>query len=429
MAQLPPGANPIAFDDQNRLFVALAAFGDGLYEIDPEGVTPPQLLIAAPGGLNGFAFGADGLLYSPQTSTLSVVKIDVDTATIATVAAGFADPTAVDFDSLGRLYVLDSAAGEVVRLDLVQGTRETFARLQPGLDNITFDSHDNLYVTSVHDGSVDRIRPNGRRRTIRRGGMIGSGGVAVLPVGRFGFRDEVWTADFFTLRSFSGQSGRPWRVERSTFDASALTAPHTVAADGDRLILTSWLFGNVQVFDPATGQIELDVRDFALPLNAIRFHGDLIVSELITGAVVRASGSDPSQRTVLASLIVPTGLAAIGGDLFAADAVAGTVHRMVDQGVTLDSPQLVAAGLSQPEGLAALDGDLVVVEAGAGRVSRIDPASGAVSTIAEGLALGAEAPPIVPPTWLFNGIAVGVWGDLYVTGDRNNVLYELRRRP
>lgn len=427
IAQLPPGANPIAFDGQGRLFVGLAAFGDALYELDPDGVAAPRLVLDQPGGLNGFAFGADGLLYSPLTAAGAVVRIDVDAATVETVATGFPDPVAVDFDSHGRLYVADSASGEITRLDVATGAREVFVALRPGLDNLAFDPQDRLYVTSVHDGSVESVRPDGKVRTVSAGGMITAGGIATLPLGAHGGRDEVWVADFFTLRSFDGQSGRPGAVERSVFDTSALTAPHTVAADGGRLLLTSWLFNNVQVFDPATGEISLDVRDFALPLNAIRFQGDLVVAELLSGSVVRADGADPSQRAALATLAVPSGLAAAGDDLWAADWATGLVLQLVDAGGVLAPPRVVASGLANPEGLAVLPGgDLAVVESGAGRVSRIDPATGAVSTIADGLGLGAAPPPLVPPTWIFNGLAVGERGELYVTGDVANVVYELR---
>ncbi len=428
IAQLPPGANPIAFNDEGRLFVGLAAFGDALYELDPEGGEAPRLILDQPGGLNGFAFGADGLLYSPLTSARAVVRIDVDAATVETVVEGLVDPVAVDFDSQGALYAADSATGEISRIDVVTGHHEVFAALRPGLDNLAFDNQDRLYVTSVHDGSVQRIRRNGRVRTVSRGGMITAGGVATLPSGLHGQRDDVWVADFFTLRSFSGVSGRPRRVERSTFDASALTAPHTVAADGDRLLMTSWLFNNVQVFDPASGEITLDLRDFALPLNAIRFGDDLVVAELLTGSVVLASGADPSQRTVLATgLGVPSGLAAQGDHLWAADWAAGELFQLVEAGQVLDPPRLVATGLVQPEGMAVLpDGDLVVVESGAGRVSRVDPETGDISTLADGLGLGAAPPPLVPPTWLFNGVTVGLRGALYVTGDTANVVYKLR---
>ena len=66
------GVNPIAFNAEGRLFVALAFFGDKLYELDPDLVDPPKLLMSGSGvapwpeQLNGFDFGPDGLLYAPR---------------------------------------------------------------------------------------------------------------------------------------------------------------------------------------------------------------------------------------------------------------------------------------------------------------------------------------------------------------------------
>ncbi len=427
VADLPPGPNPIAFNDEGRLFVGLAAFGDGLYEVDPEGIDPPTLLLPID-GLNGFAFGPDGLLYSPQTTTGSVIRIDVDALTVETFATGFTLPVALDFDSGGRLYVNDTAADQIVRIDLATGNREIFAELSDGVDNLAFDARDNLYVTSLLQGSVRKIRPNGRVRTLSRAGMTTPGGVAVLPGGRFGLRDEVWVADFFSLRAFGGVSGREIEFFGTVPQLSELTAPSTVSADGANLILSSWILNAVQVFDPESDQVLLNVPDFAAPLNAIRFQGDLVVAELGTGAVVRADGTDPSIRTTLASgLAVPSGLAATAEDLWVADLIFGTVLHVVDGSGVITPPTVVASGLASPEGLAVLlDGDLLVVEAGAGRVSRIDPFSGTVTPVAENLALGAPPPPLVPPTWLFNGVAVGSRGAAYVTGDVDNVVYKIR---
>lgn len=432
VANLPPGPNPIAFNDEGRLFVGLAAFGDGLYEVDPEGIDPPVLIIPPPPtgslGLNGFEFGPDGYLYSPQTTTGSVVRIDVDAGTITPFATGFILPVALDFDSQGLLYVNDTAADEIVRIDPVTGDREVFVELSDGVDNLAFDAWDNLYVTSLLQGSVRKIRPNGRVRTISRPGMTTPGGVAVLPGGPHGRRDQVWVADFFSLRAFRGGSGREIEFVPTVPGLSALTAPATASADGANLILSSWILNAVQVFEPATGNVLLNVPDFVVPLNAIRFQGDLVVSELGTGSVVRADGTDPSIRTTLASgLAVPTGLAATADDLWVADLVFGTVLHVVDGGGVITPPTVVASGLAGPEGLAVLpDGDLLVVEAGAGRVSRIDPFSGTVTPVAENLGLGAPPPPLVPPTWLFNGVAVGARGHAYVTGDVANVVYKIR---
>lgn len=438
VAKLPLGVNPIAFNSQGRLFVAAVIFNDMLFEIDPEGAMPPRLILDRAGNLNGFAFGPDGLLYSPQASTRSVVRINVDvtgsdSGSIEMMATDFTFPASVDFDSQGRLYVNDSGAGEIVRIELATGHREVVVTLPTGVDNITFDDKDNLFATSLLEGSITQVQPNGRTRLIHRGGVILPGGLTMLPAdpfARHGFAgdEELWLADFFSLRAFNTRSGRQLRMERVIPLTSPLVSPTTVAADGNRLIVTSWLGNAVQVFDVTTSQVLLSLRDFAVPLNAIAFQGDLVVAELGTGSVVRASMTQPAQRTILASgLLAPAGLAATEDDLWVTDHLAGTLLQLIAAGQVLDPPVEVASHLARPEGLATLpDGSLVVVETGAGRVSRVDPATGTVSTIATGLGLGAAPPPAAPPTWIFNGVTANASGTLYVTGDKANVIYELR---
>ncbi|HRE03689.1 MAG TPA: hypothetical protein PLV68_20505, partial [Ilumatobacteraceae bacterium] len=63
------------------------------------------------GGLNGFDFGQDGLLYGPLWFKGEIVAIDVAKAEMTTVARGFRIPAAVNFNSTGTLYVVDTALG------------------------------------------------------------------------------------------------------------------------------------------------------------------------------------------------------------------------------------------------------------------------------------------------------------------------------
>jgi len=167
-------------------------------------------------------------------------------------------------------------------------------------------------------------------------------------------------------------------------------------------------------------------EDFAVPLNAIRFQDDLVVAELATGLVVRLDAGTGERTTLAQGLFVPAGLAASDDDLWVGDWASGVVWQIVADGQVLASPVPVAGGLVQPEGLALdRDGSLLVVESGLGRVTRVDPATGAISPVASGLGLGAPAVPGTPPTWVFNGVAVGATGDIYVSGDVANVVYRL----
>jgi DNA-binding beta-propeller fold protein YncE len=200
----------------------------------------------------------------------------------------------------------------------------------------------------------------------------------------------------------------------------------TVSADGNHLILSSWFGNAVQVWNPETREVLEEHLDFGLPLNAIRFQGDLVVVAGLA-RVVRASAADPAVRVTLADgLKVPAGLAATDDDLWVSERGTGSVLQIVADGEQLSEPMPVATGLSFPEGLAVTPGgNLLVVEAGAGRLSLINTRTGEVSAVAEGLELGAEGTPGMPATWGFNGVAVGQSGAIYVTGDIGSVLYRI----
>jgi sugar lactone lactonase YvrE len=431
VAQFPPGVGAITFSGDGQLFVAWVALddplADALYELDTTGATAPRLIAEDLGGLNAMDFGSDGLLYAPLQAMGQVVRINVDTGAITLLADDFGLPVAAKFDSHGQLYVLDQLRGEVLRVDSATGSKTVIATLAPGLDNLAFDSRDRLFVSSFHDGFIAEIKRDGEVRMVSRGGMIVPGGVAVLPRGPD--RESVFVADVASLRELDARTGKQRSIERTLAGSSALINPLTVAPDGDKLLLSSWFGGAVQIWDPATHAAVATYTDFAAPLNAIRFQGDLVVAELGSGSVVRARAANPTERTALATgLSVPAGLAATEDDLWVSEWASGRVLQLVADGQPLPEPHVVASGLAAPEGLAvASDGSLLVVESAAGRLARIDLRLGLISTMADGLALGAPGIPGLPPTWIFNGVAVGPSGAIYISGDRANVLYCFER--
>lgn len=419
VAQLPLGVNPITFSDDGRLFTALDFLGDGLYEIYLDG-TPPRLIIPNLGWLNGFDFGLDGYLYGPLIQPAKVVKINVDTGEMLDVVTDVWGTAAVKFGPDGMMYFINQPTGEVKRMDLDSGEIELITILPNSLDNLAFDAKGRLFVSSAEDGFIVEVMQNGEVRPVSPGGMIAPGGVAVLSDARG--RDNVFVGDLWVLRQIDGQTGRQMYVERGDMDAV-----HTVAADGTNLIVSSFMNNAVHLYDPSSRSL-IDTRlDFYGPINAIRFQGDLIVSEIGTGMVVRSSG--PGDRQVLATLAIPLGLAATDNDLWVADWILGSVFQLVQDG----NPVMItlASGLVEPEGLAVLpDGNLLVVEAGAGRVSLIDSETGMVTPFVDGLELGGMHLSGLPPFLIFNGIAVSQQtGAIYVSGDEANKLYRIDQRP
>jgi sugar lactone lactonase YvrE len=384
------------------------------------------------GFLNGMDWGRDGRLYAPVWTQGRVVSIDVDSCTnavdpyvqcdIRTVADGFFIPASVKFDRLGRLDAVDQN-GDVVRINVVTGRRELIATLPPGLDNLAFDPTGDLFVSSASDGFVVRIDASGRVTPLLQRGIILPAGVAVVGSAS---QESIYVADAFTLRKYNARTGALLDQDSTFLAFSALQAPATVSADGSALLLTSWLGNAVQVWNPTTKTLLASYTDFAVPLNAIRFQGDIVVAELgSTPGTARVVRQTSSGRVTLAAMAVPSGLAAAGRDLWAADYANGTVLQLVANGVTLSPPIKVATGLKQPEGLAVDQrGRLLVVESGTKRLLRIDPSTRSISVVYTNLKVGLEAPTGAPPTFALSSVAVGPSGAIYISGDEGNLIYK-----
>lgn len=443
VAQLPPGANGITISPDGRIYVNTTILSDTLWEVYPDG-SAPRLIAQNLGFPNAMDVGPDGFIYVPSWIVhKTVLKVNPDTGDTTTAATGFQAPLAVRFDPVGRMHVLDQIAHNIVRVDLATGAKTLVTEVPPNSDNFNFDSEGHLYVSSAEDGAIRRLKNNGILKEINPAGMILPGGLAVRE-GANG-KDELFVGDMFTLRKFevAGNRAKPQEVEHIKFmDPASMITVQSVsnAANGSDLILTTWFFGGgVQIWDPVTHTAVATYRDLAFPLNAIAFDGDIAVAELATGRVIRLS----DRSTLGSGFTIPTGLAAIGEDLYVADFATGIVSKIVDDGTPLPSPMVVAASLSAPEGLTVdTDGGLLVAETGIGRVSKIDVATGTVTTVASNLGFGNN--PVIPfagpptsPTWLsFTTVVVSpTSNDLYVAGDnvtgsprhRVSVIYRIKR--
>jgi len=434
--EVAPGVNPVTFSDDGRLFVGLDFQGDGLYELDPNLVEPPRAIVPyVPdtfplGFLNAFDFGPDGRLYGPSFLFGLVISVDVgepgdpptsdpyNDGTALVVADGFTYPVAAKFGPDGLLYLLDQT-GEVFKINIETGETTLFTTLQPGLDNLAFDSDGNLYVSNADFGWIVELLPSGEARTVREGGMIGPQGLAVLSESN---RDAVYVGDVFRMQKFNGSNGDNETNYKGYLvpQPEKLTMVCSVQADGDNLVVSSIFTNLVQVWNPGADQA-LEEYAMVVPIDAVRVNNEILVSDLGLGGVVKAS--DKSQ---IAPLVVASGLATDGETLWAADRATGQVWQIDFEGGNAQAPVEVASGLMSPEGLAfEKEGYLVVIESGATQLSRIELATGEVTTLFENLELGPEALEGFPPTLWLDGVAVGSSGDIYASGWGANVLYRV----
>ena len=423
VAQLPVGVNAIEISPDGRLFATVVFTGDALFELDPDGVDAPRLVATGLGGLNSMEFGPDGELYGPLWFAGTVARVDLETGALTTVLSGLEVPAAVKFDSHGTLHVVDQMAGQVIALDLATGNSSVVVQMaDAGADNLAFDSRDNIYITNAHDGWVRRVLPNGKTRNLVKEGMVAPGGVAVVP---YNGRSSVFVSDGLSIKGYDALLG--WQVAEAhaVIGISDIAAPISATTDNGRMITTSWFANVVQVWDPAVHAVVESHADFAAPLNAIRYHGDLVVAELGTNRVVRRPAGT-SDKLAMAGIPVPTGLATDGDSLWVTDWVTGNLYRIAENGQTLPSPVLVASGLVQPEGLTVdRDGTLLVVETGSDQLTRVNPTTGVKSLVKSGLDVGMAGPPGMPPTYIFNGVDVDQCGVIYISNDTGNRIDKL----
>lgn len=420
-----PGLNSLAYRADGRLYATQVFLGDALYEIDTGGVLPPRKILENLGGLNGFQFGPDDKLYGPLWFKGQVVRIDVDTAAIDIVAEGFKVPAAVNLDSRGNIWVVDTALGQLIKVERNSGAKTVVAQLDTALDNLAIDARDRVYVSNMADNGIQEVDPRtGEVRQVVKGSLAMPGGIAL-------FADDdaetLYVADTFAFRAVDTANGTVRDIAR--MQADPLEYPMNVSATAERVILSGWFTGSVQVFDRRSGESLDLMHDFDAPQDAVVLDDNsLLVAELGTGNLVKASGKGGATRTVLASgLIAPVGLAMAGSDVvYVTEAGAGRVSR-VD--LASGARTVIVEGLSMPEGIAvAPGGHLVVAEVGARRVIAVEADTGEVAVLAGGLPIGLSAAEGTPPSYVPTGVAVGRGGAVYLTSDIENAIYRLTPR-
>ena len=420
------GINSLAYRKDGRLYATTVFLGDALYEIDVEGVKPPRKIMEKMGGLNGFEFGPDDMLYGPLWFKGQVAKIDVDKAELTVVADGFKVPAAINFDSKGNLWVVDTALGQLVRVDPKSGAKKMVAQLKPSLDNLAIDDKDHIFVSNMADNGIQEVDPDtGAAKQVISGKLALPGGIGVVSDGD---KDTIYVADVFAYRTVDGATGEVSEPARMHADGVTLEYPMSATAKGDDVILSSWFTGTVQVIDRKTGKTKEMMHGFKAPHDAIRLgDGSFLVNELGTKSLVRVQGEHGDIRTPIIGLLEgPVGMVqASSSAVYITEAFSGTVSKIETNGVKT----VVAKDLKMPEGIALTpDGKLVVAEVGAKRIVQIDPANGTVTEIAANLPIGLAGAPGGLPTNIPTGVGVGASGVIYFSSDIENAIYKITKK-
>lgn len=415
-----PGINSTAFDQNNgRLYASQVFLGDALYEIDPTGVTEPRKIAEGLGGFNGFEVGKDGMLYGPLWFKGQIAKINPDSGEVTVIADGFEIPAAVNFDSHGSLWVVDTKAGELVQVNPETGEKGRIVTLKTSLDNLAIDADDRIFVSNMADHSITEVNgETGEKRVVLSGKAAVPGGMKLSDDGK-----TLYFADVFALRSIDTDTGDVTDYRR--MQASDLEYPFGLGMSDEYVLGVSWFSGTVQVFNRSDMTTAATVHGLTAPTDAtVLADGSLLIAEIATGNLVQASGENwHDMAPVVTGLQGPVQIIPASDGMLYVTEAAGRISRIDPSDW---STTTVTEGLLLPEGLAQLpDGNLVVAEAAAGRLTKVNIATGEQTVIVSDLPIGFEAGPGMPPSYIPTGVAVDANGVIYVAADRNNAIYRI----
>ena len=415
-----PGSNSLAFNKEGKLYFTQVFLGDALYEADWKGGTTPKLIRKDLGGLNGFEFGPDGMIYGPLWFKHAIVKVDPKTGKDTVVADGFEIPAAANFGPDGNLYAIDTKNGQVKRIDMKTKAVSVVATLPPSLDNLAIAPDGTIYVSNMAEASIFEVNPaTGAVRTVVSG-QLATPTDLVLTDGPEG--EKLHVADTFAYRvidTATKEITNPLRMYRDETDNQL-----GIGAGKSKVLITSWAAGMVQVLDRATGASVIH-HGFAAPSDAIELaDGRLIALEAATGNIRLVGDGETPGDVLVGGFKFPVSMVeAADGKVYVTE-TGGTLQE-VDLAAKTMKP--VLEGLAGPEGVdVGTDGRVYVAEAKVGRVIAFDPKDKSKVVIAEGLKTGLPAAEGTLPAFTTTGVAVSKKdGAIYVASDITNVIYKI----
>lgn len=417
-----PGLNSTAWKQDGRLFATQVFLGDALYELDPTGNTPPRKIMEDMGGLNGFDFGPDGKLYGPLWFKGQIARVDVDAGTLEVIAEGFTIPAAVNFDSKGQLWAVDTAEGAVYKVNIETGERTLVADVEPAIDNMAFDNDDRLFISNMSRNAIIEINTETGEATEIVGGPLAV--AADLDIGEEDGREVVYIADVFSARKAFTDTGEVTEIGRVF--GSSVDYPINLGAAHGKLALAGWSAGAVQLVDLADQQnLPHPHHGFTTPTDALPLpDGNFLVTNLAEGTL--SSVTEDGTKTILVSGLVTPGNMdyAADGSLYVTEYALGRISK-VDLTTSTITP--VIEDLKGPEGFdITADGTFYVAEVPLKKITAIAP-DGTRTDIGTDLPIGLAPPEGGLPTHVPTGVVVTKTGDVIFSSDLEAALYRLKK--
>jgi len=356
----------------------------GLFRIDPD---PPYFATpVAPAATtplvnpNGIGLGPNGELYVSDWGADAVFRIDLDAGTFETVTQGvnLGEPRDIVVRPDGQIFVADSAADALIQIDPATGVQTVIAQ-GPELGTISYLAFNpvNGHIYASERSGTGEIRDidvaTGSQSVVSVNTLIDTPwGLLIEPDGKLVVTD-------------AGGSGELIRLAPSTSEtdiknaAWSFNAPRGIAVDAaGRWIVADYLGSAVYRLDPGAGtQTTLtgvsrfvDVAVVPTPQCSDGLDND---GDALTDAA-DSDCADASDRTEFQLQ---------AGDIVVADGRGALVR--VDPGTGAQTTLVEDPALNGLFGITTdRDGDLLVTQSGTDSVLRFDPASGLITPVASG---------------------------------------------
>ncbi len=414
-----PFVNPVTFGPDGTLYAATLFGPDRLWAYNlTEGSA--RVVTENIGGLNGFEFGGDGLLYTPLPMRQAIGRIDVATGALEVITEDAGDIVGVAWHPDGSLYGVSWSDGRVLQIDTAGGTVRTVATVEPPLDNLAIGEDGTIYVTRSSDNGVIAVDlTSGAQTTVVRSDLAAPGGMTWVT--RNG-RRQLLVTDIFGYRFFDPATSA---IELLPFDLEKRASSDADVRNG-KIALSYVRRNRALLLDETSGEMLLTWTEIDAPYGIlIEPSGDVITALHKEGTLVRLSpDGDAKPETVAAGLEGPVGLAwADDTAVFVVESAAGRISRVT---LTTGAREIIVAGLAQPETVKVMsDGRIAVAEVGARRILAIRPQTGERTVLADGLAIGGPISRAPDPVAMPTGLAVDETGAIWVATDAENGLIKL----
>jgi sugar lactone lactonase YvrE len=401
-----PAANGCTMDHAGkRLFIDEFRPGGRLLEVDPAGVTPPRVLLEDLAGPNAPAMGPDGKIYFPQVFADQVWSYDLETGEARLAVDGLARPTAVKFDSRGRLVTSEAAGGRITAIDLATGAREVLADVPLGIDNVSVGADDRIFVSHYVDGRVAE-ETAGRQRLLSPPGLLGPHGLAVDTDGSLLFADGLSVGEVI--------DGEHHRRIRLLVDLPTLALGVVPFGDGLAVIGAA---GEVLGYARTGGEPAVLAEGLVDPTTVRLADDRLLVAERSAGRI-SAVDRDGRVSPVLDGLPGAASFDLLDGGYAVS---AGAVVLLIDA----DGNERRVEGFGDAQGVAVVGATVLVADAERHELVAVDVAAGRRDVLVTDAPVGLPVPGTVPAA--FSPLTADGAGGFYVGCNGDGSIRRLTR--